>query len=42
MPSVRSTPDVMAQCGLLVQDAASEISARLFGAVPSRKARIDA
>jgi IclR family transcriptional regulator, acetate operon repressor len=37
MPSTRSTPAILAQCGALVQDAAAEISARLFGAAAPRK-----
>jgi IclR family transcriptional regulator, acetate operon repressor len=38
MPSVRSSPAVLAQCGVLVQTAAADISARLYGATQSRKA----
>ncbi len=38
LPSVRSSPQVLARCGALVCDAAAEISARLYGAVPPRKA----
>jgi IclR family transcriptional regulator, acetate operon repressor len=37
MPSVRCTPQIMAQCGVLVRDAATEISARLYGTAPLRK-----
>ena len=37
MPSARCTPQVMADCGTLVRDAAAEISARLYGVAPSRK-----
>ncbi len=37
MPSTRSTPAILAHCGALVQDAAAEISARLYGAAAPRK-----
>ena len=42
MPAVRSTPEVLAQYGALVRQAATEISARLYGLAPYRKARTHA
>ena len=39
MPMSRSTPDVLAQCGVLVQSAARDISTRLYGAQPKVKPR---